>query len=210
MKYEAWTWKDVEARVLEAAATLRLMPGTGSAPTIGVDDFSDDDATVYSAKIEFPTAAQISRMEECWTWINRWLNEAQRKLLYAWSSAKVRKGRKISGISKEYGMNERFMRREITKYCSIIMNNLNCQSIPHVDNGDLRLSENEREHGQSHVTSNNCANEKRSNTWMSSDAKPIHDPESHELASLTSRLEEGNARREREARRREKLGMCAS
>lgn len=207
-EYAAWHWKAVEGRVIEMADTLRKLPADkgpkayGSAMPEVVRRYDEENAEPIRVS-RAPTGAAIDRMNECFGWINSYLGEPERKLLYAWSWVKVRRGMKIAGLASENDMNERFLRREITSYCQHIADNLNRLFILRLDNGDLPSSESAAENDQSHVTSNICAKRGRSNHWMASDAKPVHDPQSPELVSLRERLTEGNARRE--ALRREKL-----
>ncbi len=214
MKYEAWTWKAVETRVLEMADTLRVMPAYkgpkeyGSAMPEVVRRYDESYGFETSRYRESATAANLARMEQVWGWVNGYLNEAQRKLIYAWSWVKVRKGLKIAAFAAENDMSDRMLRREITRLCQIIANNLNQNIYVRLNSDDCGLSENQPELDQSDVTSNNCERSPRS--WMTPDARPILDPSSPELAALTQRLEEANLRREREARRRAKLQVEAA
>ncbi len=206
MKYTAWTWKSVETRIIEMADTLRMMPKAkgpkeyGSALPETVQSFSDAYGSETARYKESASAAALGRSEQVWGWINTYLNEQQRKLIYAWSWVKVRKGMKISAFAAQNDMNERMLRREISHYCQIIANNLNQIMLVRLNNGTCEVSENEGETGQSDVTSKKCATH-----WMDSDARPILDPSSPELAALNQRLEDANKRREREARRRQKV-----
>ncbi len=214
MKYEAWTWKAVETRVLEMADTLRMMPANkgpkeyGSAMPEVVRRYDESYGFETSRYRESATAANLARMEQVWGWVNGYLNEAQRKVIYAWSWVKVRKGLKIAAFAAENDMSDRMLRREITRLCQIIANNLNQNVYVRLNSDDCGLSENQPELDQSDVTSNNCERSPRS--WMTPDARPILDTSSPELAALTQRLEEANLRREREARRRAKLQVEAA
>lgn len=206
--YAAWDWKAIEGRVIEMADTLRRLPADKGPKAYGsaMPDIVRKHEEMYPEPMRIsraPSGAAIDRMNECFEWINTYLDEAKRKLLYAWSWVKVRRGLKIGSLAAENDMNERFLRREITAYCQQIADNLNRLFIFRLDSGHLRSSESAPENDQSHVTSMKCATRGRSNHWMASDAKPVHDPQSHELALLRDRLTEGNARRE--ALRREKL-----
>ncbi|MFP5078294.1 hypothetical protein ACLE20_13380 [Rhizobium sp. YIM 134829] len=213
MKYQAWTWKAVEDRVIEMADTIRMMPRTrgpkqfGSSMPEAVQSFSEAYGSEEARYRESASAAALGRSEQVWGWINTFLDEPSRKLLYAWSWVKVRKGMKISAFAAQNDMNDRMLRRSIQSHCQSIANSLNRITLPRLNNGDLPLSENEGEHGQSDVTSNFC--ERTPRQWMAPDAKPILDMDSPELATLIARIEKGNERREREARRRQKLGMEA-
>lgn len=214
MNYEAWTWKAVEGRVLEMADTIRMMPRAkgpkvyGSAMPEAVQSFSEAYGSEAARYRESASAASLARSEQVWGWINSYLDEPARKLLYAWSWVKVRKGMKISAFAARNDMNDRMLRRSIQSHCQIIANNLNRIMLVRLNSEDCDLSENEGEGDQSDVTSNSCERSPRS--WMEWDAKPIHDPNSHELANTIQVLQQGNDRREREARRRAKLGLEAA
>lgn len=213
MKYQAWTWKAVEGRVLEMADTLRLMPKHkgpkeyGSAMPEAVRRHEEAYGSDTAHSKETASAANLERMEQVWTWVNSYLSEPERKLIYAWSWVKVRKGMKIAAFAAENDMSDRMLRREIVKLCSIIANNLNQITLVRLNSEDCSLSENEGESDQSDVTSNNCGTIRQNGIafGMTADARPILDLSSPELAALNQRLMEGNQRREREARRRAKL-----
>lgn len=162
----------------------------------------DDEPTPMRVK-ETASPGAMDRMEEVWVWVNSYLEEADRRFLYAWSWVKVRKGMKISAFARENDVCERTLRRRIISLCHIISEQLNIVRSPMLDSGDLRVSENEGESDQSTVTG-----QKRATTlhWLDMGAKPTYDPNSPELASLIQRLEDGNEeRRIREERRRAKL-----
>jgi len=209
MIYAAWTWKAIEARIIEMADTLRMMPAYrgpkqyGSAMPEVVRRYDEAYGFEAARYRESASAANLGRAEEVWAWINALPIEADRKLLYAWSWVKVRKGMKIAAFAAENDLSDRMLRRQIQHHCQVIANDLNRRMLVRLNSEDCSVSENVGEHGQSDVTSNNC--ERSSPHWMAPDARPILDPSSPELAALTQRLEAANQRREREARRREKL-----
>jgi hypothetical protein len=211
MKYEAWTWKAIEARIIEMADTLRMTPSvSGPANFVSLmpevvreQQESYGYGTAGYSRRASPGA--LDRMVEVWGWVNSFLDEADRKLTYAWSWVKVRKGMKIGRFAYENEVNDRNLRRKIQKRCQIIANNLNRIMFVRLNSEDCGVSENEGEDDQSDVTSKKCATH-----WMSSDARPILDTSSPELAALNQRLEEANKRREREARRRAKLQLEAA
>ncbi len=213
MKYQAWTWKAVERRVLEMADTLRKVPGyygpkEFGSPAIDAVPSKEEAYGYNTARFkESASAGELGRMEQVWAWVNSYLSEPERKFIYAWSWVKVRKGMKIAAFAAENDMSDRMLRREIVKLCSIIANNLNQITLVRLNNEDCSLSENEGESDQSDVTSNNCGTIRQHGiaVGMTLDARPILDLSSPELAALNQRLMEGNQRREREARRRAKL-----
>ena len=213
MKYEAWTWKAIEARILEMADTLRMMPAYrgpkqyGSAMPEVVRRYDEAYGFETARYRESASAANLGRAEEVWSWINALQSEADRKLLYAWSWVKVRKGMKIAAFAAENDLSDRMLRRQIQHHCQVIANDLNRRVLVRLNSEDCGLSENEGESDQSDVTWNNCGTVRKNGiaVAMAPDARPILDTSSPELAALTQRLEAANQRREREARRREKL-----
>lgn len=214
MKYEAWTWKAIEARIIEMADTLRMTPaasGPANFVTLMPEVVREQHESYGYSAAGYSNRASpgaLDRMVEVWGWINAYLAEADRKLIYAWSWVKVRKGMKIGRFAYENDMSDRMLRREIVRICHIIAGELNRIMLVRLNNADCALSENEGESDQSDVTSNKC--ERSAPHWMAPDARPIQDWSSPELAALTKRLEEANRRREREARRRAKLQLEAA
>jgi hypothetical protein len=217
MTYEAWNWKAIEARIIEMADTLRMTPAYrgpkqyGSAMPEVVRRYDEAYGFETSKYRPQATAAAIARMDECFDWINSYLDQGQRCLVYDWSWVKVRKGMKIGRFAYENGMEDRMLRRSIIRICQRIAANLNRIMAVRLNNGDLPMSENRSENDQSDVKSNNCGTVRKNGiaVEMSPDARPILDTNSPELAALTQRLEEANLRREKEARRRAKLKMAA-
>jgi hypothetical protein len=217
MNYEAWTWKAIEGRIIEMADTLRLTPAV-SGPSNFVSLMPEvvreqSDAYGYSTAGYSRRASPgaLDRMVEVWGWVNTYLDEADRKLIYAWSWVKVRKGMKIGRFAYENEVDDRNLRRRIQKCCQQIANNLNQIVFVRLNSEDCGVSENQPESDQSDVTSNNCGTVLKNGiaAFMSPDARPILDTSSPELAALNQRLDEANQRREREARRREKLQLAA-
>jgi hypothetical protein len=177
MKYEAWTWKAVEARVLEMADTLRISPAVrgpkmfGSAMPEPVRRYEESYGHQAARYRETASAGSLSRMSQCWSWINALSDEADRKLIYAWSWVKVRKGMKVSRFAAENDMNDRMLRREITRICQQIANNLNQIVLVRLNSDDCSLSENQPEHTSTTVSSEKCATH-----WIAPDGKPQIDP----------------------------------
>ncbi len=217
MKYAAWTWKAIEARIIEMADTLRLVPAhygprEFGSPAIETVKSYEEAYGFHAARYsETASAASLGRMEEVFGWINGYLCEADRKLIYAWSWVKVRSGMKISAFAAENDLSDRMLRREITRICQLIANDLNRRMLVRLNSDDCALSENQPELDQSDVTSNNCGTVRKNGIAfdLAPDARPILDLNNPELAVLNDRLEEANRRREREARRRAKLQVAA-
>lgn len=177
MKYEAWTWKAVEARILEMADTLRISPAVrgprefGSAMPEPVRRYEESYGHQSARYQESASAGSLSRMSQCWGWINALQSEADRKLIYAWSWVKVRKGMKLSRFASENDMNDRMLRREIVRICETIAANLNRIILVRLNSDDCSLSENQPEHASTTVSSEKCATH-----WIAPDGRPQIDP----------------------------------
>ncbi|WP_127524597.1 DUF6362 family protein [Mesorhizobium sp. Z1-4] len=177
MTYHAWTAKDVEHRILEAAETLMLMPGVKGPKAYGsaMPDYVRDWQAYGSEQSRYkrrPSRDAISRMPETWGWINTLLKESDRKLIYAWAWVKVRRGVAVNDFASREGMNSRTLRRTITRLCQRMANDLNrtvrVRFTPPMDG----VSEIGLEADPNAVSSVNYASH-----WMAPDAKPQHLPE---------------------------------
>lgn len=174
--YQAWTHKDIEARVLEAAATLMLMPGEKkSAPIQAIwreykDDYGNE-KTRYSRR---PEGAAIDRMFETWEWVNGLEREADRKLLYGWAYVKTRRGMKLSRFASENLMNDRKLKRKIDELCQWIANERNRLYLVRFTDGLDGVSEIDHNSHQQTVSSESC--EHGTTHWIAPDAKPRNIP----------------------------------
>jgi hypothetical protein len=74
---------------------------------------------------ENASAGPLARMERAFGWINALPQETDRKLIYAWSWVKVRRGRTISAFAEENAFTKRTLRRAVTAICQAIADNLN-------------------------------------------------------------------------------------
>lgn len=178
--FQDWTYEQVRERVIEAAETLRASPGA-LGPRMANGAFSEmvaahiateyDSAPSYRRVI---SAGALSRMEETWTWINTYLGEADRKLLYDYGFIKSRKGMFLERYLERNDMVRRTFERKINRCCQTIASALNRK---HLVRFDIRLdsvSQNEVEH-----TSTTVMSEKRAHGpghWIAPDAKPQIDP----------------------------------
>lgn len=179
MTYAAWTGKAVESRILEMADTIRILPahrgpkmfGSSMPEPIGgqPEAYGRERARIR----ETASAGAISRMEEAWGWINALDDASDRRLIYAWSWVKVRKGMKISAFASQNEMNDRMLRRQIDRICDAISEQLNRHRQPRLNSEDCSMSENTAQHASTTVTSEKCAT-----YWRAPDAKPQIDPAS--------------------------------
>lgn len=177
MTYTAWTAKAVEYRVLEATEALMLTPKVSGPREFGnaMPEAVRHQMEAYGSNAlryrRQPNPGALDRMEECWTWINALPEKADRVLLYSWAWVKAKKGVKISRFAAENEMNDRTLRREITRICQRIANNLNRLHAVRLNSEDCGLSENQPETDASTLSS-----VKHATHWMAPDGKPQIDP----------------------------------
>lgn len=141
--YTAWTAKAVELRILEAAETcLRLPPVKG--PQVYGNNMPEPVRRQIEAygsnKPKFRRnvdRSAIARMEETWTWINTYLSEADRHLVYGWSHAKKRKRRSVARFARQNHCSERTMYRWTRQICSRIAGKLNEFHVPSLTMSDF-------------------------------------------------------------------------
>lgn len=194
MNYQEWTWQDVQHRVIEAAETIMLCPpdhgprGYGSAWPEHIPDYQRPARTRRK-----PSAAALSRMVECWDWLNS-LSDADRFLVYAWAAVKATKGRSVEDFADEQDIRPRTLRWQLTKIFKEIAGGLNRSY-------SLRLK------AEVDVVAENLAHERPDRLpkavgrsprrMMDPDAKPDHLPDSVDHKALIKRLEKQNRRRAR-------------
>jgi hypothetical protein len=85
---EPMTTKDVHERLCEAARTLRALPDKDRPKQLGTNwpDVVRDACEAYGWDTALtprltPSAAEISRMEECFTWLS-WLDPRDRRIVW--------------------------------------------------------------------------------------------------------------------------------
>lgn len=177
MKFQDWTAKGVELRILEMADTLRKSPCVKGPREFGnnmpepVRRYDESYGHQSARYRENASAGALGRMEQVWKWINGLKSEHDRKLLYAWSWVKVRKGMKIAAFAEENFLNERTLRRSITALCQGIADNLNQKAQFRLLTSDCHVSEIQPDITPQTVSSESCATH-----WRASDAKPQIDP----------------------------------
>lgn len=175
--YREWTAKTVEHRVVEAAETLMLMPKVqgpkayGNAMPQPLKEW-EQYGSEPSRYVSRPSRDAIDRMPETWTWINGLPVADDRRLLYAWAWVKARRGKKIADFASREGMNARTLRREISRICQVIANDLNRNHIVRLNNRVDVVSEIPDE-----VDPEQISSVKYASHWMAPDAKPRHIPE---------------------------------
>ena len=129
--FAEWTYEQVRAQIIEGALTLRASPAA-LGPRMGLGAMSDvvrdlmegygyNEATVK----RIPSAGAISRMHETWDWINSYLDEEARKLVYDFAFIKTRKGIYLDAYLRKIDMSRSTFERRIASYCQQIADNLN-------------------------------------------------------------------------------------
>ncbi len=169
----AWTAKQVEHRLLEAAETLIICPRArgprsyGNAmpePVRRANEAYADDRTRVRRQ---PSAGALDRMEECWTWINALKDPQDRQLVYRWARAKIGRGRSLKIFAMEEGMSDRTLRREISRLCKHIADQLNNEGVAVLSQPiENRLIEEDQSSTASHATT------VTPNHWRAPDARP--------------------------------------
>jgi hypothetical protein len=192
MNYEEWTAKTVEGRILEAAETLMLCPNAhlGGGGSIW-GEYKDDYGPVKTTYKKRPSGGAIDRMERVWTWINALPEMSDRKLIYAWSYVKVRKGLRLSAFAAENDFSDRTLKRQITDICQRIADNLNRLYAVRLTVVVDEVAENQPSLVPYNISSQKCA----VTNWRSRDAKPT-DRTHPDREELVKRLERLNARRQ--------------
>jgi hypothetical protein len=198
MKFEQWTAKSVEERVVEAAATLMLvphLPGPGQYGTSMPTPVHEGEGYGYGAAWykRRPTAGALSRMTETWGWINALRNEADRKLLYAWAWTKARRGKTVDDFASREGVNSRTLRRAITRICQRIADDLNQKHAVWLNDHLDSVSENPAYEPAYSVA--DAGLQRSPNHIMMPGAKPVHDREHPDFKRIVQKIERGNKRR---------------
>jgi len=178
--YQAWTAKQVELRILEAAETcLRLPPVKG--PQIYGNNMPEpvrrqieaygSNKPKYRRNID---RSAIARMEETWGWINSYLSEADRHVVYGWSYAKKHKRRSLGRFARENHYSVRTLYRVTRKICSQIAEKLNNVHAP-----NLTMADFDRKMHANQLKSK-ISVQPNQLYWMAPGAKPIVTPEVRE------------------------------
>lgn len=130
VSYRIWTPEHVRDRIVEAAETLilnpiALGPRMAGAMSEVVRVASESYGYGSTSYRRVPSAGALSRMEETWAWINDWLNEQDRKLMYDYGFIKTRKGLTLARWCEENGWIKRTFDRAVIRCCQRIADELN-------------------------------------------------------------------------------------
>lgn len=172
-----WTYDQVKARVVEMADTLRKLPALNGPRMFGnnmpdvVRRYDESYGFEPSRSFVRATAGEIARMEEAYGWINSYLGEEQRKLVYDYGFIKTRKGMYLDRYLERNDMVRRTFERKIQRACQTIASELNRKHLVRLDIRLDGVSQNSVEDTSSTVSSEKCATH-----WIAPDAKPQVDP----------------------------------
>lgn len=178
LSYAVWTYRDVKSRVIEMAETLLRLPPVrgpkvyGSAMPEMVREKWKDAAPTNGRLRLLPSAGAIGRMEECFDWINAYLDFGGRNRLYDYGFTKTRRGIYLEEYLERNEIARRTFERQIQRDCQTIADNLNRKlsvrfTIPVDDVSQITV-----EHTSTTVSSEKCATH-----WRAPDAKPQIDPD---------------------------------
>lgn len=175
--FQDWTDEQVKARIIEAAETLLATPSSlgprmaGGAMGDVVREIGESYGygAVTCRRMVAPGA--LSRMEEVWTWINTYLDEVDRKLVYDYSFIKTRKGLYLERYLERNDIVRRTFERKIKRCCQTIASSLNRKHLVRLDIRIDSVSQNRIEDTSTTVSSEKCATH-----WIAPDAKPQIDP----------------------------------
>lgn len=208
--YEVWTYDAVRAQIIEAADTLMLGEpdrGPGFAGLLG--DVVRDVAEAYgygsSTYRRIPSPGALSRMEQAWSWINTYLDEPDRRLVYEYGFIKCRRGLTLGRWCEKNGWVERTFERAIKRCCQRIADNLNRIHAIRLTNAVDDMSANQTEQPPSEVASDSRAQVKHGLYYRAEGAEPAHIPGSE--ADIAKHIEKVNRQRREEAERQRKAEL---
>ncbi|WP_313030455.1 DUF6362 family protein [Brucella sp.] len=180
MSFQDWTSEAVKSRVIEMAATLRKLPAH-KGPKSFANNMPDvvrryDEAYGFeTAKVKIrATGGEIARMEECFGWVNSFLDEADRKLVYDYGFIKSRKGVSLEAYLRKNDTVRRTFQRQINRCCQQIAESLNRLYAVRLTVTLDNVSDFDDNSHQQTVSSESCV--RGANHFMTPDAKPRNIP----------------------------------
>lgn len=209
--YQAWTYDAVRARIVEAAETLLMSPAALGPRMMGsmselFDEYLDDYRRGEPTRIKrVPAPGALSRMEETWTWINTWLSEKDRKLVYDYGFITTRKGLTLAKWCDRNGWVKRTFERAVNRCCQQIADNLNRNHATRLTTPVDDVSQNQSERVSTEVASDSRAQVKRTPYHRADDAIPVHIHGSE--AEIAKHIEKVNKQRREEAERQRQAAL---
>lgn len=210
ISYSTWTYADVRAQIIEAADTLMMGApdrGPGFAGLLGdvVQAYNDAYGAAAATYKRIPSPGALARMEECWRWINTWLNEADRRLVYEYGFIMTRKGHTIAGWCERNGWIRRTFERAVNRCCHAIAVQLNRKYAVRLHTDIDVLSQITAKSTPFEVVSDNRAPVRRQAYHRADDATPTHIPGTE--AEIAKHIEKVNQQRRQDAERARKAAL---
>lgn len=210
MTYAVWTYDAVRAQIIEAAETLMMGEpdrGPGFAGLMGdvVREVAESYGYGSAAYRRIPSPGALSRMEEAWTWINTYLDEPDRRLVYEYGFIMTRKGLTLTRWCEKNGWIKRTFERAVNRCCQRIADNLNRKHAIRLTAQIDAVSQDQAEQSSFEVASDNRASVKRQPYHRADGAKPIHIPGTE--AEIAKHIEKVNKERREEAKRQREAAI---
>lgn len=208
--YAVWTYDTVRAQIVEAADTLMMNPAALGPRLAGLSQevvHQAEESYGYSASAykRIPTPGALARMEETWTWINTWLKEDDRKLVYEYGFIMTRKGLNIAGWCERNGWVKRTFERAVNRCCQRIANELNRKHEVRLTMAFDGVSQIEAKHASFEVASDSRAPVRHKAYHRADDAIPSHIEGSE--AEVAHHIEAVNKDRRQDAERQRKAAQ---
>ncbi|WP_144223452.1 hypothetical protein [Mesorhizobium amorphae] len=207
--YQAWTYEMVRERIIEAAETLLLNPASYGPRLIGMalfGEYKDEYLRGEGTRVRrTPSAHALAEMEETWSWINDWLPEKDRKLVYDYGFIMSRKGLTLKVWCERNGWIKRTFERAVSRCCQRIADELNRKYHVRLTMPFDALSQIRAKHASFEVASDSRAPVKPKLYHRADDATPTHTPGSE--ADIAKHIEKVNQQRREEAERQRKAAL---
>lgn len=207
--YQAWTYEMVRERIIEAADTLMMNPAAFGPRLVGMSlfgEYKDDYLRGEGTRIRrTPSAHALAEMEETWKWINDWLPEKDRKLVYDYGFITSRKGLTLGVWCERNGWIRRTFERAVARCCQRIADNLNRKHQVRLTTPFDVLSQIKAKHASFEVASDSRAPVKPKLYHRADDATPTHTHGTE--AEIAQHIEKVNKQRRDEAERQRKAAL---
>lgn len=200
--YQAWTYEMVRERIIEAAETLLMNPASYGPRLIGMalfGEYKDEYLRGEGTRVRrTPSAHALAEMEETWQWINDWLSEKDRKLVYDYGFIMSRKGLTLKVWCDRNGWIKRTFERAVARCCQRIADELNRKHHVRLTVPFDALSQNVVREEPDKLPDRPTP---KRNEWFerSEGAKPRHLPQHPDHKMLVRDLEQRAARKVRRA-----------
>ncbi|WP_127524600.1 hypothetical protein [Mesorhizobium sp. Z1-4] len=189
---EQWTAKQVESQIIEAAETLRMLPGGHGLARVGgswVEYALDYSAIRIRAR---PSPGAIDRMHVVWGWINALPSESDRRLLYGWADVKATKGRKVEDFAEREAIKTRTLRWLVSRLCQGIADRLNGETAEFRQPRQLDALADFLAHETAHSVA--ASRPQRSPSHIPPDQRPGFDTSPDAMKRVAREIEKSNRR----------------